>query len=59
LRRKASPFWIILLLVGARSEHPMIHPAAPDRSAIALANVRFRGQSGKYLLVLSLSAYDP
>ena len=41
LRRKASPFWIILLLVGARSEHPMIHPAAPDRSAIALANVRF------------------
>ena len=39
LLEKASPFWIILLLVERDLEHPSIKLAA----LVALRNVRFRG----------------
>jgi hypothetical protein len=45
LREKASPFWIILLLVEGDPEHPRIKLAAPGLPLKALTNVRFWGKA--------------
>ena len=43
LREKASPFWIILLLVEGDPEHPRTKLAAPGMPQKALTNVRYSG----------------
>jgi hypothetical protein len=40
---KASPFWIILLLVEGDPEHPRIKLAAPGLPPKTLTNVRYWG----------------
>ena len=46
LREKASPFWIILLLVSGDPAHPKIKLAATKLPKMAPTYVRFLGQSG-------------
>ena len=43
LREKASPFWIILLLVEGDPEHPRTKLAAPGLPQKTLTNVRYWG----------------
>ncbi|MGA7039285.1 MAG: hypothetical protein WBZ08_12975, partial [Pseudolabrys sp.] len=50
LREKASPFWIILLLVEGDPEHPRTKLAAPGSPQKTLTNVRYWGQSGHRLV---------
>ena len=45
VREKASPFWIILLLVWRDPAHPRIKLSAPRLPNKALTNVRFRGKA--------------